>query len=395
MGTLLNRRRYMGGGGDIDYSKQYLTFEALEDGTFKHNSDALEYSLDGGSTWVSLAANTDTPTISAGNTILWRGNMSVGGNTRYFVSTGKFNASGNPLSLKNGDNFINANPVANNFYFLFYNCTGLVSAKNVIIPSYISEKNSICGSMFRGCTSLVEAPELPATTLSSSCYTYMFYGCTSLIVAPELPATTLGSSCYDNMFNGCTSLTTAPPELPAVTLQNSCYAGMFRNCSSLVSIPSLLPATTLKSQCYQYMFMGCTSLTTTPTMAPTILANKCCQGMFSGCTSLENVMLTLPATTLESSCYYAMFVNTKITTAPYLPATTLVTDCYGMLFDGCSKLNYIKAMFTTTPGTSYTANWVRNVPSGGTFVKNSAATWADTFGNNAIPTGWTVETASS
>ena len=82
-----NRRRYMGGGGDVDYSKQYLTFEALEDGTFKHNSDALEYSLDGGSTWVSLAANTDTPTISAGNTILWRGNMSVGGNTRYFVST--------------------------------------------------------------------------------------------------------------------------------------------------------------------------------------------------------------------------------------------------------------------------------------------------------------------
>ena len=34
--------------------------------------------------------------------------------------------------------------------------------------------------MFQGCTSLVNAPELPATTLSNYCYQNMFYGCTSL-----------------------------------------------------------------------------------------------------------------------------------------------------------------------------------------------------------------------
>jgi hypothetical protein len=34
--------------------------------------------------------------------------------------------------------------------------------------------------MFRGCTSLTVAPELPATTLVNYCYGYMFYGCTSL-----------------------------------------------------------------------------------------------------------------------------------------------------------------------------------------------------------------------
>ena len=34
--------------------------------------------------------------------------------------------------------------------------------------------------MFRGCTSLTEAPALPATSLADSCYSYMFYGCTSL-----------------------------------------------------------------------------------------------------------------------------------------------------------------------------------------------------------------------
>jgi hypothetical protein len=35
----------------------------------------------------------------------------------------------------------------------------------------------------------------------------MFRDCTSLTSAPELPATTLQQSCYNNMFNGCSALT--------------------------------------------------------------------------------------------------------------------------------------------------------------------------------------------
>lgn len=34
--------------------------------------------------------------------------------------------------------------------------------------------------MFNGCTSLSEAPALPATSLARGCYNGMFYGCTSL-----------------------------------------------------------------------------------------------------------------------------------------------------------------------------------------------------------------------
>jgi hypothetical protein len=33
------------------------------------------------------------------------------------------------------------------------------------------------------------------------------------------------------------------------------------------------------------------------------------------------------------------------------------------------------------------------ISSSGTFVKNSAATWTTT-GNNGVPSGWTVQTAS-
>jgi hypothetical protein len=64
------------------------------------------------------------------------------------------------------------------------------------------------------------------------------------------------------------------------------------------------------------------------------------------------------------------------------------------MFAGCTSLNYIKAMFTTTPSTTYTNNWVSGVASTGTFVKNSAATWNVT-GTSGIPTGWTVQTVST
>jgi hypothetical protein len=59
--------------------------------------------------------------------------------------------------------------------------------------------------MFSDCTSLTSAPELPATTLTESCYSYMFMFCSSLTKAPELPATKLAENCYCRMFMFCKS----------------------------------------------------------------------------------------------------------------------------------------------------------------------------------------------
>ena len=50
--------------------------------------------------------------------------------------------------------------------------------------------------MFYSCTSLTEAPALPATSLTDYCYHYMFYGCTGFTEAPALPATNLAAYCY-------------------------------------------------------------------------------------------------------------------------------------------------------------------------------------------------------
>ena len=91
-------------------------------------------------------------------------------------------------------------------------------------------------------SSLVNAPELSATTLFDFCYKNMFNGCTSLVNAPELPATTLSYSCYSGMFNGCTSLVNAP-ELPATTLSAHCYDSMFSGCVNLNYIKAMFITT--------------------------------------------------------------------------------------------------------------------------------------------------------
>ena len=112
--------------------------------------------------------------------------------------------------------------------------------------------------LFEDCKNLTSAPDLPAMTLASSCYSNMFSGCTGLTSAPDLPAMTLASSCYSNMFSGCTGLTSAP-DLPAMTLASSCYSNMFSGCTGLTSAP-VLPATNLNTTCYWSMFSGCANM---------------------------------------------------------------------------------------------------------------------------------------
>lgn len=95
-------------------------------------------------------------------------------------------------------------------------------------------------------------------SMSNYCYARLFKGCASLIKAPELLAIQVSRSGYYEMFHSCISLTT-PPSLPATQLSTSCYGGMFTNCTSLIKIPCL-PAENLADQCYQYMFSNCSNI---------------------------------------------------------------------------------------------------------------------------------------
>ena len=121
-----------------------------------------------------------------------------------------------------------------------------------------------CGyHMFYGCTGLVSAPELLATTLAAGCYNYMFYGCTNLMDLPLVPTTPNNTYYgYDYMFQGCTSLISITIEASVTSVGS--YA--FQGCSNLTSMylypttPPTIQSTTFKnvpSTCAIYVPVGC------------------------------------------------------------------------------------------------------------------------------------------
>lgn len=177
----------------------------------------------------------------------------------------------------------------------------------------------------------------------------------------------------DGLFMDNIHLRTAPKILPAMKLSNYCYAGMFSGCISLVNAPQL-PAMWLSPYCYAGMFQSCDSLVNAPALPSTLgLSTHCYDNMFRSCSSLRE--------------------------SPYLGAGNLQSQnaqgCYEGMFMSCTNLEKISTNMTTQPSTQYTSSWVYDVAPNGTFVKNPNATWTNSFGNNAIPQGWTVVSATA
>ena len=253
---------------------------------------------------------------------------------------------------------------------MFKECTSLVRAQEIIRPLTLFDTS--CTDMFRGCTSLEVAPELPATTLGQSTYGYMFYGCRNLRTGPSaIPAITFPERCCQSMFEGCSSLLAAP-EFAPTTLNAYCCRSMLYGCSSMVTGPVILPATTLPLQCYSYMFFRCTSLTNMPSLsnvseigdnscsmmfyecgamhndgvnnslenfAPISVGPSGCTSMFAGCRSITTVPNALPAETASTYCYASMFYGCQeITQTPVLCATTLMNYCYQSMFATCPHI---------------------------------------------------------
>lgn len=466
---------------EYDYSKDYLTFESLDDnnlfffiGNNSNYLQTIQVSLDNGNTWEEKSSSLEGNVIFTLNkgekalikSTVWHQNGPDNNNYNRFNSYKKYKIYGNIASLLYGDNFQNqtSNNINRVFQRLFYQSGRLVDASNLILQINLT---SYCYyGMFQFC-GITNAPKLPSTTIADGCYYGMFYNCTDLLEPPQLPATTLATDCYMSMFSGCSKLRTAPklssltvptrgyrdmfgncvsleippelpatyvmhegccgmfmgctslkyaPELPATKFQTQyAYISMFKNCTSLESAPSILPSMSLVKGCYQEMFSGCTKLQVAPQLPAIILENACyyqmfynctslitpppvlgmrhvtdcCAYMFSGCTSLVTAP-KLPAVNLAVRSYRAMFREcTSLVQAPELPAQTLVENCYYEMFQNCTNLNYVKARFTTSPGT-YLTNWLVNVSPTGTFLKNPNAEW-ELSGPNGVPEGWTIQ----
>lgn len=147
----------------------------------------LEYSTDDGNSWYSFVPGTTVITLAnVGDKAMIRatsnGNATVSDSSslshnNYFSLTGKLAASESVLYLLSQDGVYDS-----------------------ALPSY-------CFShLFRGCSQLTQAPELPSTLLGNYCYEGMFYAC-SFTEGPYLPSTTLAPYCYYWMFEGCNYMT--------------------------------------------------------------------------------------------------------------------------------------------------------------------------------------------
>lgn len=403
----------------IDYTKEYFTLKALENGHFGWNVVSMLYSLNDAE-WTTWPQSTGLD-VSAGDVVRFKdnyGRRGYGNNT--ISSTGRFMVYGNSMSLfselvdfTSATTFPSQN--GSEFQNVFSGNTKVVSAKNLILPATTLNTNSY-RSMFVGCTALISPPVISAATVADSACTQMFSGCTSLQYAPDLPATTVGTGGYANMFVGCTGMTTGP-SISATTIGASACTSMFSGCSSMTVGPTSLPATYINPNAYREMFKGCASLTTAPTLSGTYLNNGSYYNMFAGCTSLttapELLMTNAPAsscTQMFSGCtgmtvgpsilkpqnpekiaYFKMFYNCKsLVSAPVISATTIGVSGCTQMFNGCTSLSYVKCLATDISATDCTTNWVRNVSATGTFIKDPGmSSW--TTGVDGIPSGWTVQ----
>lgn len=241
-------------------------------------SPNFEYSLDDGTTWTAWTVSNP---ISFGNGT----DLYVRGSNTMLATTGN-----------NYTQFVfsTASPVAcsGNIMHLFDYTQDLTA-----FPATAGGDDNDRGLkyMFKDCTVLTSAPELPATALAIYCYYCMFSGCTSLTTAPVLPATALVDHAYESMFQGCTALTTAP-NLPAERASSSVYKCMFKDCTSLTTAPTI-SIVAGSQHCFMSMFQNCTALVNAPKILTATIAGgtqpyeSMMSNMFDGCSSLESLPL--------------------------------------------------------------------------------------------------------
>ena len=177
-------------GGKAIYAP-YVTFHTNVGQKFKmttkdYTISGLEYSVNDGE-WKNVVANEEVSFGGLNGTLRLRGTNIYG--TAF--STSEYST-------------ITFDPESDVVY-----CDGdirtLLDYKNY---KTVDTQNARFCNLFKNCTLLASAPELPATTLANECYSSMFYGCANLINAPALPAETLADGCYSWMFSGCLRLST-------------------------------------------------------------------------------------------------------------------------------------------------------------------------------------------
>lgn len=406
------RRRLMAG----SYPKEqpnYLCFTALEDGTFTltipggvgtTDLQEISYSTDNGSTWVTTANSSSavtitTPTINAGDSVLWKGkgrrvsNNTYANNRSKFSSTGKFDVSGILVSLI-FDDFSEDSTISQQHAFSgLFQQSQVVNADRLIFPTNITDH--CYRNTFDGCTYLVNASfEIESNAFGQYCCYYMFNNCASLKNAPKIVCTSgsFGNSSMERFAYNCVNLDNID-EFNAVSVGSRGFYQAFCKCSKLVNAPMKSNGLSLTTYSLAYMYDECSLLADTNLFSITSMGSYgCCTYMFRNCTSLINVRFVLPMTSITATDYYSymLYGCSSLLSSPVLPCLALTQSAYSNMFMNCTSLNYIKMYATDISGNYCLSNWVNGVQTNsGVFVKHIDATWTTT-GNSGVPTNWTV-----
>lgn len=186
--------------------------------------------------------------------------------------------------------------------------------------------------------------------------------------------------------------------LPFWTGASSIYSMMFYEQEELVTAPEHIFLREIPHMGCNAMFAGCDALVTAPQIHARTLAStgdSHCMRMFKDCGNLVNQPGALRPKNVYTNSYNEMFLNCyALEEAPVIYADDINSSgALNSMFKNCGNLEYVKAMFTTEPGSYCTADWMSGVAQTGVFVKNPEASW-DVRGVNGVPTGWTIQDAS-
>lgn len=284
---------------------------------------------------------------------------------------------------------------------MFSGCQDLVSA-NFNITSSICSKNGM-EKMFYNCTKLQAGPIFNFNEVKDNGMKSCFEGCSKLTGTGSISCSvenTIGAGAFESCFKNCAQLYTYNISTPQGTAATNAFKSMFEGCVSLNDISYIrLNYNKMGISTCERMFYGCTSLTRAIELEAKELGQRCYYEMFMGCTSL-NTKPVMKGITLADSCCYRMFSGCiNLTDAPDLNTTRIsYSMAYNEMFDGCSNLMHIKAMFTDWGASgAKTGNWVRGVNTqNGVFEYNNEAEWvfySNARGNNGVPQYWDLQGA--
>lgn len=156
----------------------------------------LEYSLDGGITWVEWNINTWISAAIIGDAayrICFRGT----GNSEITSGTGH-GSSGEYGDFEDGIWEIDGTDVR---------CYGDIrNILNYMNTENVAPRDGCFRSMFAGCNALTRIPDLMLDTVSGSCYDGMFAYCRNLKSLPEFLGVHAVAGSFRSMFAGCTSI---------------------------------------------------------------------------------------------------------------------------------------------------------------------------------------------